>query len=340
MSYRIFISVRFEEAFKEAEALKTALEARGISTFLCAVHPGGDIALEIVNALRNCQLAIIMGTKTYGKDTGIGYSTFEELRYIHEQRKPFFLVKMCNRFEVEETIFRMGNSVSYFLWLPVCPMPGDLVPKILEKLESTTVGSESNDNSLPSSAMIRLESLKKMDRDVFLFEYDVPVNGFRPSELMKRELESRGLTTCVSNCLDDPRDRSRILTEAELRDRCLRSKISIILGLNIHKKLSETDPVARSIFQLIISSRRCIITLSPGHGMSLLTQSQLPPEIQHCMCFDGFRNDVQDLRLVLCRVPEKYIDQGSIFARSPYPGVEAFYIIDRLLREPQHLLDT
>jgi hypothetical protein len=138
MSYRIFISVRFEEAFKEAEALKTALEARGISTFLCAVHPGGDIALEIVNALRNCQLAIIMGTKTYGKDTGIGYSTFEELRFIHGQKKPFFLVKMCEKFEEPETIFRLDSSVSYFQWLSEHPLADDLVDKIIEKLTSVS----------------------------------------------------------------------------------------------------------------------------------------------------------------------------------------------------------
>jgi hypothetical protein len=333
MSYRIFISVRFEEAFTEAEALKTALEARGISTFLCAVHPGGDIAVEIVNALRNCQLAIIMGTITYGKDTGIGYSTFQELRYIHEQRKPFFLVKMCNRFEVEETVFRMGNSVSYFLWLPVCPMPGDLVPKILEKLESATVGSELNGNllsPLPSNPMIRLESLKKTDRDVFIFDYDVPAHCLRPSERMKTELESRGLTTWVANC-DDEIDRYRILTEAELRDRCLRSKISIILDLNIQKKISETDPVTQSILQLIISSRPCIITLKQHCFEPYLTQSQLPPEIQHCMCFfSSVSADAQ--HMFLARVPENYFRQGSLI-RSPNTSVSAFHLIDRMLCE-------
>jgi hypothetical protein len=132
-SYQVFISLRFAEAREEANALKTALEARGISTFLCAVQPGGDIAREIVHALHGCKLAIIMGTRTYGRDTGVGYSTFEELRYIHEQKKPFFLVKMCRRFEQEETIFRLGSSISYFEWLSG-PMPEDLVTQITEKL--------------------------------------------------------------------------------------------------------------------------------------------------------------------------------------------------------------
>jgi hypothetical protein len=134
--YQIFISLRFAEAGKEAEALKSALEARGISAFLCAVHPGGDICREVVNALHGCQLAIIMGTRTYGKDTGAGFSTFEELRFIHGQKKPFFLIKMCERFEEPETTFRLDSSVSYFQWFSGRPMPNDLVPKILEKLTS------------------------------------------------------------------------------------------------------------------------------------------------------------------------------------------------------------
>jgi hypothetical protein len=105
LSCQIFISLRFAEAGIEANALKTALEARGIFTFLCAVHPGGDIRGEIVNALSSSQLAIIM--------------------------------------------------------------PDDLVTKILEKLASTTVstnsvGSELNEklpSPLPSSATIPVESL-------------------------------------------------------------------------------------------------------------------------------------------------------------------------------------
>jgi hypothetical protein len=166
MTYQIFISLRFAEAGKEAEALKTALEARGISTFLCAVQAGGDIAREIVNALHGCQLAIIMGTRTYGKDTGVGFSTFEELRFIHK-KKPFFLIKMCEMFEEPETVFRLGDSVSWFQWISGRPMPEDLVPKIVEKLasitpSSTPLGSELSEklpSPVPSSTTIPLESL-------------------------------------------------------------------------------------------------------------------------------------------------------------------------------------
>jgi hypothetical protein len=50
MSHQIFISLRFAEAGNEANDLKRVLEERGVSTFLCAVQPGGDIRGEIVNA--------------------------------------------------------------------------------------------------------------------------------------------------------------------------------------------------------------------------------------------------------------------------------------------------
>jgi WD40 repeat protein len=165
MTFQIFISLRFAEAGKEAEALKSTLEARGISTFLCAVESGGDIKREIVHALHGCQLAIIMGTKSYGKDTGAGFSTFEELRYIHEQRKPFFLVKMCDIFEEHETIFCLPKSVAYFQWPAGHPMPDDLVPKIIEKLVLTnpSIVTELNKkipSPVPSSpSTIPLESL-------------------------------------------------------------------------------------------------------------------------------------------------------------------------------------
>jgi hypothetical protein len=167
MSCQIFISVRFAEAGIEANALKSALDARGISTFLCAVHPGGDIRGEIVNALSSSQLAIVMGTKSYGENTGAGFCTYEELEFIYDEKKPFFLVKMCDKFDVNLTRFLVRKSVSYLEWFPRSPMPDDLVTKILEKLASTTVStnsvsSELNEklpSPLPSSATIPLESL-------------------------------------------------------------------------------------------------------------------------------------------------------------------------------------
>lgn len=135
ISYQVFISLRFEESGNEAETLKHALEERGISTFLWKDLPG-DEGPEIINALSCCQLTVIMGSKTYGKNTNDRFSTYEELRFIQDEKKPFFLVKMCEIFEEKETKFRLNDSISSLQWLPGASMPDDLVPTIIEKLAS------------------------------------------------------------------------------------------------------------------------------------------------------------------------------------------------------------
>jgi hypothetical protein len=123
----------------EANALKTALEQRGKSVFLCDVEPGGDIAKAVINALDQAKLAVILGTKTYGEETTSKFSTYQELRYIIEQNKPFFLVKMCDRFVHRQTLFWLPDTVAYHPWQPKSAAerkwpPADLVEKIVQKL--------------------------------------------------------------------------------------------------------------------------------------------------------------------------------------------------------------
>lgn len=160
MTYQIFLSLRQAEAEKEGKLLKNALEAKGISTFLCAVDPGGDIKREIVNALNECHLAIILGTRTYGQDTRVGFSTFEELRFICKE-KPFFLIKMCDTFEEPETRFSLPDSVSWFPWTPGSPMPKDLLSKIVTKLESVRTITSTNKGLVPSPPPTRSRGLLK-----------------------------------------------------------------------------------------------------------------------------------------------------------------------------------
>ena len=63
-------------------------------------------------------MVVIMGSKTYGKETASRYSTFQELRFIDDERKPFFLIKMCDKFEEPETRFRLNDSIAYINWMP------------------------------------------------------------------------------------------------------------------------------------------------------------------------------------------------------------------------------
>ena len=94
------------EAVNEATILKTALEKEGVTAFLSRV-PERPASLanesEVARAIDTCELVVIMGTLTYGKDTGAGFSTHEELTFACEEKKPLFLVKMCERFEEEQT---------------------------------------------------------------------------------------------------------------------------------------------------------------------------------------------------------------------------------------------
>jgi hypothetical protein len=146
--YDIFISLRFGEAMDEAVALKAALQQRGFSVFLCDVPPGVDIARTVISALTHCKLAVILGTLTYGTETPPGFSTFDELRYIKNEKKPFFLVKMCDRFQVEEAKVRLPIDISYFFWQPKSEaekkrVPSALVEQILQRHAAVVAGGGS-----------------------------------------------------------------------------------------------------------------------------------------------------------------------------------------------------
>ncbi len=135
MHHRIFISARFCEASTEAGQLKQTLEAKGISTFLSNVPPGENLSSTIAHALKSCDLVVIMGTATYGKNTDVGFSTYNELKYVCEKKKPFYLIKMCDSFEEPETVLVLHQGISYHRWRPRTPMPPDLVPKIIAKVQ-------------------------------------------------------------------------------------------------------------------------------------------------------------------------------------------------------------
>ena len=59
-----------------------------------------------------------MGTKTYGKQTAIKFSTYEELQFIVNESKPYFLIKMCDKFEVADTRFRIPDNTAFIKWMP------------------------------------------------------------------------------------------------------------------------------------------------------------------------------------------------------------------------------
>lgn len=156
MPDQIFLSLRFTEAFAEAKALKDSLSKRGISCFLCSVEEGKNIKKEIVEAIDACELMVVLGTKTYGFDTGIGFSTYNELEFAVDEKKPMFLVKMCERFDVAYTRFTLSRGISYYPWTPGSPLDEELVNRIEAKLVSVKDRTDALDLSNSTAANANL----------------------------------------------------------------------------------------------------------------------------------------------------------------------------------------
>ena len=108
---RVFLSLRFCESTSEAQQLKDALELEGIKTFLCAVEEGNRISLEISENITQCELVVLFGTTTYGLKTESAFSTYQELNYAMNDKKPIFLLKMCPEYTAPLARFYLtGNA--------------------------------------------------------------------------------------------------------------------------------------------------------------------------------------------------------------------------------------
>ena len=121
--YDIFISLRFQEAGKDwpikgAEKLKAKLEAKGYRVFLCDVDSGRDIFEVVSNAMVNSKMFIVFGSQTYGFQTASKCSTYQEFNFIIDEKKPFFLFKMCDIYEVATTKVTLNRDVAYEKWYP------------------------------------------------------------------------------------------------------------------------------------------------------------------------------------------------------------------------------
>jgi len=129
----VFISLRFGEAMEEAKQLKAALQREGHDAYICEVAPGDDIEEVVIKRLDAAKMVIIMGTETYGSEGTVKFSTKEELRFIMEEEKPFFLVKMCDRFKDAGTRFKLTASKSYIMWKKGTPLPSNLISELEKK---------------------------------------------------------------------------------------------------------------------------------------------------------------------------------------------------------------
>jgi len=132
----VFISLRFQEAENEAKRLLTAMRKRGHDAYICSVRPGESIKREVSSRLAKAKMVIIMGTKTYGSKGTVDFSTAQELQFIKDEHKPFFLIKMCDKFKEDHTRFTLTSDISYVKWNPGTPMPAGLISELEKKFES------------------------------------------------------------------------------------------------------------------------------------------------------------------------------------------------------------
>ena len=139
MLYDVFISFRFSEAHKEALALKAFLERLGLTVFLSDYKPGENLGKGIAEALQNCRIVVVLASKTYGLATNDMFDTGREVKFVLDQKKPFFFVRMIpfgEKWEQPETTLAFPSSIMQVLWLPGEPMPASIADDILKKLRA------------------------------------------------------------------------------------------------------------------------------------------------------------------------------------------------------------
>jgi hypothetical protein len=111
-AYDIFFSLRLIDSMDEAKELKAMIERTrpDVMCFLSGDNPNGaDLGRIITTALANAKMAIVMGSKTYGKKTESNFSTYNEMHFILSEKKPMFLLKMCEEWEEPQTRVMMAS---------------------------------------------------------------------------------------------------------------------------------------------------------------------------------------------------------------------------------------
>lgn len=113
--------------------IKRELEKyEGVEVYICDVEKGESIPDDISRHLEECHVVIIYGTETYGRKTQTyGISTWHEMTYILDENIPFFLFKMCGRFEETQTRLNFVG-VAYQEWLSGGPTR-KMIKKLLTK---------------------------------------------------------------------------------------------------------------------------------------------------------------------------------------------------------------
>ena len=78
-----FISWRMNECKRECKLLEQALEAEdSVKPIVIRELPGGDLRKAVTAGMKGADLIIVMGTRTYGKETSGTICTNREMSYF------------------------------------------------------------------------------------------------------------------------------------------------------------------------------------------------------------------------------------------------------------------
>ncbi len=96
------------------------------------------MAPTVMSTLSKAKLVVILGTLNYGEETGSGFSSQQQLRYVVEHKKAFVLVKMCDNFAQQQTALWLPDTVPHFAWQPKSEAERQRPPVLLvEKVMSS-----------------------------------------------------------------------------------------------------------------------------------------------------------------------------------------------------------
>lgn len=97
---------------------------------------------HVYSALDGCKVAVLLASRTYGRST-TSFSTYHELNFVMDEKKPFYLVKMCESWEEAHVRGKFGTRTSWRWWAPGQPMPNGIVSEIRDKVTASQEAEQS-----------------------------------------------------------------------------------------------------------------------------------------------------------------------------------------------------
>ena len=96
----LFLSGRFNNPKSKAymKLVKEELDAKGVNTFMVHGAPGERYGPKTHYGMVKAKAMAAFCSGEYGAWTGVGYETYWEVKYAHEQHIPIIPIRLCETF--------------------------------------------------------------------------------------------------------------------------------------------------------------------------------------------------------------------------------------------------